>query len=882
MQLMNDSTDNYALNKNDWDYLTREFAKLGVAIESQISNGANSQLFKARQSNLQREAVVKVLANGLLPTDVAYLRFQEESKILGSLSHANIVQLYGVGRLPDGRSYMIMEYLEGKTLEQIIASGEVLDEPAIRGYCANLCEALIAAHQHKIIHRDLKPSNVVISDTESGGKIARLIDFGIFKKTDGIDGGMQLTQLGSLPGTPNYMSPEQCSKQEVDERSDIYSLGCLLYELIAGTPPMNAETDMVIMSNHLNKKITHVPSNRPISYELKKIVLRCLEKDKTLRFPDVPALMEQLNKAYDSKSIDYRAKHIALVGLGLLALLAFGWFAFSVINERRTEQYTARRVDYLYVDKALGLRTRGWDEFYDKLNKLDKTDEEKDSAMRRWGLDHIENPDTCFIDLQKSRVVMKILPLDSLPALLKKVNARLEDIANNPNKGNSHLNVLLRDPKSQELFCLLDLKFYAALRAKLFAQCVSAAERIYSTNSLNTFFANEQYAAYANDLLKNLTDSQEPSDAIFRRLRKVLNDREKAIKLGLTYAELLRNQERFAVIMQAYNELMEQRTISDRKILGSMLALLTEQGYISEAVDVVKKFPLQRGDENGVVLNYFYVFLAINDLKSAVGVLDMIKSNEVSDSEQQKVTILACDLQLAVARRQNSKAVEIAKKIFEQYGKRILEITPLKFALIQAVPSNGALLQLCDDYLRDEPQSLAILHASRGHTLRTLGKDRDAIRQYELSHHYFDVDKRVFAGRRNVYIGECESYLHLKEFDSAKSIFQKAINYGDKHVTPDRFALESTRGIISRSEGKYEEAARVHAALMRSFSKEEKKLYSEFYCNIVGELCLDHYLNKNRTALDSVIKDEGPFLKQAGPHGTYMIGYISGMLKNLN
>jgi serine/threonine protein kinase len=156
-----------------------------------------------------------------------------------------------------------------------------------------ICSGLAYAHEHGVIHRDLKPSNIML--VQSGTRtIAKLLDFGISKTT-----GTQtqsLTQTGAILGSVNYMSPEQCKNGEIDARSDIYSIGIMMYETLVGQAPMQAENDLMIMSNQVNKVIDKVPAKHAISAKLEKNILRCLQKNKDERFSSVQELMQALNE----------------------------------------------------------------------------------------------------------------------------------------------------------------------------------------------------------------------------------------------------------------------------------------------------------------------------------------------------------------------------------------------------------------------------------------------------------------------------------------------------------------------------------------------------------------------------------------------------------
>jgi serine/threonine-protein kinase len=205
-----------------------------------IGEGGMGAVYLAEHTLLQRKAAVKVLLPAFSNDEEVVQRFFNEAKATNAIAHPAIVQVFDVGNLKDGRAYLIMEFLEGESLDsrlKRLGRLSVLDALRVTVHCAS---ALAAAHQAGIVHRDLKPENIfLIPDPQvEGGERAKVLDFGIAKLTDDRQSGSVKTRTGSVMGTPTYMAPEQCrGAGEIDHRADIYALACVLFHLLCGRPP---------------------------------------------------------------------------------------------------------------------------------------------------------------------------------------------------------------------------------------------------------------------------------------------------------------------------------------------------------------------------------------------------------------------------------------------------------------------------------------------------------------------------------------------------------------------------------------------------------------------------------------------------------------------
>ncbi len=240
-------------------------------------------------------AAVKVLGREMIGSPDAMERFAREARAANLIGHPNIVHVYGIGQLGDGRPYLVMELLEGATLDRIVeASGRIASEEVLE-IVEPVCAALAAAHAKAIVHRDLKPSNVMVAASPQGRAI-KLLDFGIAKLVDASSSG-RLTRAGHRLGTPQTMAPEQIRGEDVDARTDVYALGVLIFYLVTGRYPFQGPSQVELEHLHLEAP-PPVPSHfAPVAPALDAVVQRCLAKAPEARFPRVDEVLEALRRA---------------------------------------------------------------------------------------------------------------------------------------------------------------------------------------------------------------------------------------------------------------------------------------------------------------------------------------------------------------------------------------------------------------------------------------------------------------------------------------------------------------------------------------------------------------------------------------------------------
>lgn len=225
-------------------------------IETQLAVGGQAAVYAALDTNMDRSVAIKVIS--CEAGSRKEQRFQLEAKILAGLNHDNIVRVYAFGKIDDNRTCLVMERIEGVSLAQLIEVKGAMSGETVCAIFKQILDALIYLHANNILHRDIKPGNILIFD-QNNGPHAKLVDFGIAKiLSDEPESNGQTRTL--MVGTPNYMSPEQCKGQPLDERSDLYSLACVLLEALTARPPFDGETPFAVMSKQTIEDFLISPS----------------------------------------------------------------------------------------------------------------------------------------------------------------------------------------------------------------------------------------------------------------------------------------------------------------------------------------------------------------------------------------------------------------------------------------------------------------------------------------------------------------------------------------------------------------------------------------------------------------------------------------------
>jgi predicted ATPase/serine/threonine protein kinase len=263
-------------------------------IDARLGAGGMGAVYRATQLALQRTVAVKVVLAASAGRPVFARRFEREAIAVARLKHPHIVSVYDYGTDPAVGAYIVMEYLEGDSLRSVLRRSGRVSPPQAVAWMTEVCSAIHAAHLGGIVHRDLKPDNIFLEATADGYAI-KVLDFGIAKMIAGLESGSSLTGPGGVIGTPVYMSPEQCEGGPVGPASDIYALGCVLYELVTGRPPFESESTPALLYKHAH--VAPVPPRRLVPglpEAVEAVILRALEKRPEDRFASAGELRRAL------------------------------------------------------------------------------------------------------------------------------------------------------------------------------------------------------------------------------------------------------------------------------------------------------------------------------------------------------------------------------------------------------------------------------------------------------------------------------------------------------------------------------------------------------------------------------------------------------------
>jgi serine/threonine protein kinase len=263
-------------------------------VERQLGRGGMGTVYLAEQLSVGRKVALKVLRGDFARDDGFEARFQQEAKLVAGLNerrNPRVTLVHDFDQTEDGALFIVMEWLEGRVLSEVIQRDRALDLPRAVRLATQIAEGLEAAHRANVVHRDVKPQNIMVLDA---GDDIKLMDFGIARLRDA---GTSMTRAGTMMGTPDYMSPEQIEGQDITEKTDMYSFGIVLYEMLTGTVPFRASTQAAVLSKQLQEQPVPPSRLRPeIPRELEAIVLKALEKDPAKRERDMAAIVRALRE----------------------------------------------------------------------------------------------------------------------------------------------------------------------------------------------------------------------------------------------------------------------------------------------------------------------------------------------------------------------------------------------------------------------------------------------------------------------------------------------------------------------------------------------------------------------------------------------------------
>ncbi len=329
-----------------------------------VGDGGMAFVYEARDQLLNRRVAVKVLRPEYVDDEEFLEKFKREAKAVASLSHPNIVNVYDVGE--DGKvNYIIMEYVDGKNLKEIIQSEGTLDEYTALDITKQIAMALSSAHRNGIIHRDIKPHNILISNE---GRVVKVADFGIAKAVS----SSTMTNIGSVIGSVHYFSPEQAKGKHISANADLYSLGIVLYEMIVGRVPFVGESPISIALKHINDEIEFTPEQEvKIPQSIRTLISKMTEKSPDERYQTAEELIEDIE--YIEKNID------------LDFIKEYDDFATRKIDERDINNFNRNRRGIAPIPMPLNGEDEDFDEEYydDDDEYYDDEDEYIESPRER-------------------------------------------------------------------------------------------------------------------------------------------------------------------------------------------------------------------------------------------------------------------------------------------------------------------------------------------------------------------------------------------------------------------------------------------------------------------------------------------------------------------
>lgn len=271
-------------------------------IQSVIGQGSAGTVYRAVQELIGREVAVKVLHDYLVSDDEFIKRFKQEAKASSRLNHPNIITIYDFGVIPQGggRPYIAMDLLNGTPLSDVIAEVNHIDPVDAVPIFTQVCSAFGEAHRQGVVHRDIKPENIVLVERGGVKNFPIVVDFGIARLIQDESEQAKITRTGTVCGSPTYMSPEQCTSSKVDHRSDIYSVGIVIYETLTGEVPFQHEELVRVMAMHLSDNARPINEVRPDLHfpeALINIVQKTLLKNPNDRFQSMEELSLALEEA---------------------------------------------------------------------------------------------------------------------------------------------------------------------------------------------------------------------------------------------------------------------------------------------------------------------------------------------------------------------------------------------------------------------------------------------------------------------------------------------------------------------------------------------------------------------------------------------------------
>ena len=284
-----------------------------LKIEEKIGAGGMGSVYRARQTTLHRDVAIKILHSELADNRDAVRRFKREARVCTALDHPNVVRVLLFGQLPDGSLYIVMEFLRGRPLHEVLAREGALPVHRALHIATQICDGVGEAHAQGVVHRDIKPENIVLITKARDADFVKVLDFGIARVLWG-DDQTQATQSGLVFGTARYISPEGAAGEPTDARSDVYSLGILTYQLLAGETPFDAPSPVGMLMKHIHSSPPHLLTQeraKHVPEAVADVVMRALSKNPEGRYDDGHAFGDALRSAAERAGFEVHGRRRA-------------------------------------------------------------------------------------------------------------------------------------------------------------------------------------------------------------------------------------------------------------------------------------------------------------------------------------------------------------------------------------------------------------------------------------------------------------------------------------------------------------------------------------------------------------------------------------------
>ncbi len=411
---------------------------IGTVLESRfellefLGAGAVGETYKAHDILLSRTVAIKFLGETASQNEETIERFKTEALVTTKLEHAGICRSYALKATPAGRLFMVMDFISGRSLASVLAEQGTLSATQFLNIFDQLTDALIYAHELGVVHRDLKPSNIMISSRD-GQEQAVLVDFGLVKWVE--NQNQHLTATGAIMGTSAYMSPEQCrGEREIDERSDVYSLTCVMFEALTGKPPFTGDSSLDVMYKHVNASVDGSDILKNVPSNMVPLFRKGLQKNRSDRFQNISQLRQSFLACTRKTEIRNWKPPLIVVG-ALCLLLLSGFVAYLAITNSRAKE--AAVLDNAIEDKK-GKNSEVADSnlvelpadpdkvsaLGNKYMNLDPTGKQLRILYRRWDEKHSRrHADRESVSLWTSAIVQfaMVLDYDSMETYSKRV-----------------------------------------------------------------------------------------------------------------------------------------------------------------------------------------------------------------------------------------------------------------------------------------------------------------------------------------------------------------------------------------------------------------------------------------------------------------------------